>query len=78
MVKTLLRSFQSTRSSNAILALRQRNEAFITWRQVTEARNAARHESDINRYRRLELLAQTAWQRYERRCEQCRLETRGI
>jgi hypothetical protein len=60
-----------------MLASQQRNEAFVTWRQVTEARNAARYELDIIRYRRLEVLSLTAWRRYERRCELCRITIGG-
>jgi len=45
----------------------KRSEAFKTWRQLTEARNAAFLLSDMNRYRRLCLLSEAAWDRYSRR-----------
>lgn len=45
----------------------KRSEAFKTWRQVTEARDAALLLSDMKRYRRLCMLSEVAWDRYSRR-----------
>ncbi|HEY3024863.1 MAG TPA: hypothetical protein VGJ55_01795 [Pyrinomonadaceae bacterium] len=45
----------------------QRSEAFETWRRMSEARNAALLLPDMDRYRRLCLLSEVAWDRYTRR-----------
>ncbi len=67
MIQEIL--FKTTRSEavSAEAINWKQSEAFKTWQQVTEARNDALLLSDMNRYRRLCLLSEVAWDRYSRR-----------
>ncbi len=64
--ETLLKTRRSEAVSTETINWKQ-SEAFKTWQQVTEARNDALLLSDMNRYRRLCMLSEAAWDRYSRR-----------
>lgn len=65
--EVLLKTMRIEAISVETINCQKRSEAFKTWRQVTEARNDALLLSDMNRYRRLCLLSEVAWDRYNRR-----------
>lgn len=52
------------------LGWRGLDEAFITWQQVTHARDVARISANPEKYLRLNLLSARAWRRYVRRREE--------
>jgi hypothetical protein len=52
------------------LGWRGLNEAFMTWKRATHARDIARISADPEKYLRLDLLSAMAWRRYVRRREE--------